>query len=350
MLLMKKNKIKDARSLSRDAQEVIRLKVVAAVSGGMKIKDAARIFGVHRGTVSMWLKKRRELGPKALRKQRQGRPAGKKMISEKQARQIVRLITDKTPDQLKLPFMLWTREAVRDLVRERTGVTASLMTVGRWLKAWGFTPQKPVRRAFDQDPEAVRLWLEEEYPAIRRAAKREGAEIHWCDEMGLRSDHQSGTSYGLKGETPVIPGTGQRFGCNMISSLTNRGRLRFMVFKERFRVGVFLKFLRRLVRNEGRKLYLIVDGHPVHKASAVKKWLSRHGDEIRLFYLPAYCPELNPDEFLNHDVKANAVGRRRAKNQTEMLSDVRGYLRSTQKQPEVVANFFHAPSVKYAMI
>jgi len=347
---MEKSKTKDARSLSRDAQEAIRLKVVAAVFGGMKINDAARIFGVHRGTVSMWLKKHRELGPKALRKQRQGRPAGKKMISPKPARQVARLITDKTPDQLKLPFMLWTREAVRELVQKRTGVVASLMTVGRWLKEWGFTPQKPVRRAFEQDPEAVRRWLDEEYPAIRRAAKREGAEIHWGDEMGMRSDHQSGTSYGLRGRTPVIPGTGQRFRCNMISSLTNRGRLSFMVFKERFRVGVFLKFLRRLVKQSGRLLYLIIDGHPVHKAAKVKKWAIEHQHEIRLFYLPAYSPELNPDEFLNHDVKANAVGRRRAENQGELMADVRGYLRSTQKQPGVVTKFFHAPSVKYAMI
>ncbi len=347
---MNKSKTKDARSLSRDAQEAIRLKVVAAVSGGMKIKDAARVFGVHRGTVSMWLKKRRELGAKALRKQRQGRPAGNKKISREQARQVARLIMDKTPDQLKLPFMLWTREAVRELVRERTGVTVSVMTVGRWLKDWGYTPQKPVRRAFEQDPEAVQRWLDEEYPAIRRAAKREGAEIHWGDEMGMRSDHQAGTSYGLRGRTPVIPGTGQRFRCNMISSLTNRRRLSFMVFKERFRVGVFLQFLRRLVKQSERLLYLIIDGHPVHKAAKVKKWVAEHEQEIRLFYLPAYSPELNPDEFLNNDVKANAVGRRRAENQGEMISNVRGYRRSTQKQPGVVTRFFHAPSVKYAMI
>jgi transposase len=139
----------------------------------------------------MWLKKRRELGPQALRKQRQGRPAGKKKISRDQARQVARLVLDKTPGQLKLPFMLWTREAVRDLARERTGVTASLMTVGRWLQEWGFTPRKPVRRAFEQDPEAARRWLDQECHAIRRAAKREGAEIHWGDEMGMRSDHQS---------------------------------------------------------------------------------------------------------------------------------------------------------------
>ena len=341
-------KNQDARSLSSSAQEAIRLRTLAAIRVGMSKTQASLTFGVARQTVQRWMKKHREGGRKALRQKPKGRPQGGKKIGRDQVRMIVRLILDKTPDQLKLPFMLWTREAVRDLVRERTGIVASLSTVGRWLKEWGLTPQKPVRRAFEQDPVAVQRWLDEEYPAIRRAAKRAGAEIHWGDEMGMRSDHQAGTSYGLRGQTPVIPGTGQRFRCNMISSLTNRGRLSFMVFKDRFRVDVFLKFLRRLVKQSGRMLFLIIDGHSVHKAKKVREWVADHEQKIRLFYLPAYSPDLNPDEFLNNDVKANAVGRRRAVDQGELMANVRGYLRGTQKRPEVVRNFFHAPTVKYA--
>lgn len=221
--------------------------------------------------------------------------------------------------------------------------------MGRWLKRWGFTPQKPVRRAWEQEPKRVWHWLKETYPRVRQEAKQENGEIHWGDEMGLRSDHQAGRSYGRKGRTPVIGGTGQRFGCNMISTVTNRGTLRFMVFQGRFNAQVFLEFLRRLVKSAKRKVYLIVDRHRVHCAHVVKKWLEAHQEEIRLILLPPYSPELNPDEMLNHDVKANALGRRRPRDRMEMIADVRGYLRSTQKQPEIVKNYFHAPSVRYAM-
>jgi len=340
---------RDARSLSSEAQETIRKLGVEAVCSGMTQVEAGHRFKVARGTVAMWMKHYREGGLSCLSRKRKGRPGGKYRLGASQEGMIIKLITDRTPDQLKLPFMLWTREAVQSLIRGRFGVEVSLMTAGRWLKRWGFTPQKPVRRAFEQDPEAIKAWLDQEYPRIRAAAKREGAEIHWGDEMGLRSDHQSGRSYGLKGQTPVISGTGQRFGCQMISSLTNRGTLRFMVFKGKFQAGVFLKFLVRLVRSCQVKIYLIVDGHPVHKSRRVKRWLSERKNKLLLFYLPAYAPELNPDEYLNHDVKANSVGRRRASDQKDLMANVRGYLRSTQKQPAVVKRFFHAEPVRYAM-
>lgn len=341
-------KHKDARSISTEAQEAIRMRAVEAVRGGMSKVEAARTFGVHRGTVQRWMKEWHEGGKRALKKKKQGRPKGKR-INDKQAKMISRLIADRTPDQLKLPFMLWTRQAVRELVEDRAGIAVSLSTIGRWLKEWGFTPQKPVRKAFEQDPDAVRRWLKNEYPAIKKAAKKEGAQIHWGDEMAMRSDHQTGTSYGLKGRTPVIVGTGKRFSCFMVSTVTNRGTLRFMVFKVRFTADVFIKFLRRLVKSSKRKVFLIIDGHPVHKSGKVKKWAAKQKDKIRIFYLPSYSPELNPDEFLNQDVKSNAVGRRRADSQQDLMADVRGYLRSTQKQADIVRSYFHAPSVQYAM-
>ena len=209
---------------------------------------------------------------------------------------------------------------------------------------WGFTPQKPIRRAFEQDEEKVQRWLQEEYPEIRKSAKRKKAEIYWGDEMGMRSDHACGRSYGRRGETPVILGTGQRFGCSMISAITNRGQIYFMVFKRRFRAEVFLDFLRRLVRQVGRRVYLILDQHPVHKAVKVKKWLQKHQDSIKVFHLPSYSPELNPDEYLNQDVKSNAVGRCRPQTQDEMVQGIRGYLRSRQRQPHLVRKYFEAKS------
>jgi transposase len=341
-------KTQDARSLSAQAQEALRRRAVQAVQGGMTQTEAARLFGVARGTVAKWMKHYRQGGGKALRARPQGRPRGQSRLKNWQAAQIVRTITDRTPDQLKLPFVLWTREAVGGLIEQRFGVCVSLMSVGRWLRRWGMTAQKPVRRAWEQNPQEVRRWLKVEYPQVCRQAKAERAEINWGDEMGLRSDHQAGTTYGRKGQTPVIPGTGQRWRCNMISAITGRGRLRFMVFKRRFTAAVFIEFMRRLGRAAGRKVYLIVDGHPVHKSQQVREWLGRHEDQIRLILLPAYSPDLNPDEFLNHDVKQNAVGRRRAVNREDLMADVRGYLRSTQKQPAIVRKYFDAPSVQYA--
>jgi transposase len=337
----------DTRRLSPDAQEAIRFRVMEALRGGMKPASAARTFGVSRSSVWNW-RKRVALGNiTSLRSKRRGRPKGTQLAPH-EAATTVRLVTDRCPDQLKLPFALWTREAVQQLLVERFGVQVSVRTAGRYLARWGLTPQKPLRRAYERDPVAVKRWLEEEYPAIEKQAKAEKAEIHWGDQMGLRSDHQTGTSYGRRGQTPVIPGTGQRFRCNLMSTITNRGHLSFMVFKERFTAAVCIRFLRRLTRQAGRKVILIVDRHPVHRSRAVQRWLAANARKIALFFLPGYSPDLNPDEFLNQDVKSNALGRRRPATQSEMIKGVRAYLRSTQRQPEIVKRYFHAEPVRYA--
>ncbi len=338
---------KDARFLSPDAQEALRGRVMAALRGGMGPAVAARTFGVSRSSVWNW-RRRVALGNStSLRSKKRGRPKGTQLAPH-EAATTVRLITDRCPDQLKLPFALWTRAAVQQLLAERFGVQVSVRTVGRYLAGWGLTPQKPLRRAYERDPVAVQHWLDEEYPAIERRAKAENAEIHWGDQMGLRSDHQTGTSYGRRGQTPVIPGTGQRFRCNMMSAITNRGELSFMVFKENFTVAVFIKFVRRLLRLRQRKVLLILDRHPVHLSAAVTGWLARHADRLELFLLPGYSPDLNPDEFLNQDVKSNALGRQRPATRAELIDGVRSYLRSTQRQPAIVKSYFHADSVRYA--
>lgn len=340
-------RVKDARSLSPASQEALRARVVKAVKEGLSQSEAAGTFEVARGTINRWCRGYEMEGRKALKARRRGRPPGSQ-LEPLQAARTVRWILGRCPDQLRLPFSLWTRDAVRLLIEREFGLTVSVWTVGRYLKSWGLTPQKPLRRAFEQNPSAVRQWMETEYPAISREAKRLGAEIYWGDEMGLRSDHQTGTSYGRRGETPVIPGTGQRFRCNMISVITNRGKLLFMVFTQGFNVPVFLTFLKRLVRQVKRRIFLIVDGHPVHRAAAVKTWLAQQRGRVRLYFLPGYSPALNPDELLNQDVKSNALGRRRPVDQTELLGDVRGYLRSTQKQPAVVRAYFNEEHVRYA--
>jgi transposase len=337
----------DFRSLNAETQENTRRQAVTAIKSGMSIVEAARVFGVTRQAMSNWISLYRSKGSAGLRAHKRGRPAGGRLQGW-QAAQITRTIVDRCPDQLKLPMYLWTREAVALLIKRRFGIEVSVWTAGRYLCKWGFTSQKPVRRAFEQDAEEVRRWLEVEYPRLKALAKRDGAEIYWGDEMGLRSDHAAGRSYGRKGKTPVIPGTGKRFGCNMISAITNRGQLYFMVFKSRFQSEVFVRFLQRLCKQVKRRIYLIVDSHPVHRSAVAKRWVEDRRGEMKLFYLPGYSPELNPDEYLNQDVKSNAVGKRRPTTQTEMLMNVRGYLRSTQRQPGVVVKYFCAEPVRYA--
>ena len=338
----------DARKLSPEAQADLRRRVAhAVVDRGMGQSEAARTFEVGRTSVHHWCKAYRSGGDPALAPRKRGPKRSSRLLPH-QAATIVRLIDDRQPDQLQLPFALWTREAVGDLIRQRYDIDLSVWTVGRYLKRWGFTPQKPLRRAYERDPKAVQRWIDRDYPAIAKRAKTEKGKVYWGDEMGMRSDHQTGRSYGRRGQTPTIQGTGQRFSCHMISALTNQGELAWMVFQERFTTDVFLRFLRRLIRHADRKVFLIVDGHPVHRSRKVKAWLAKHAERIEMFYLPGYCPELNPDELLNQDVKSNAVGRRRPSDRNDLTAGVRTYLRSTQKQPAIVRNYFNHEDVRYA--
>jgi len=337
----------DLRRLAPAAQAALRQRAVRLVRDGQVQAKVAALFGVSKQVMSRWVCRYRREGLAACRARKRGRPSAIR-LAPWQAATVVRVLTTRCPDQLQLPCVLWTREAVRDLIARKFGLRLSVWTVGRYLARWGFTPQKPLRRAYEQDPEAVRRWLRREYPAIRALARRERAEIHWGDETGMRSDHQAGTSYGRRGRTPVIPGTGKRFRCNLLSTITNRGKLAFLVFRERFTAVVFIRFLRRLVRQRRRKVFVIVDRHPVHISEDVTRWVKRQRRRIRLFFLPGYSPQLNPDELLNQDVKSNAVGRHRPRTQRELVGNVRRFLWRTQHQPRKVRSYFRHPSVRYA--
>ncbi len=295
------------------AQEELRRTAIRLVGEGRSQGEAARIVGVHRQAVNRWIKVHREGGDRALTAGRRGRRPGHTKLSDVQQLKIAKLVAGKNPDQLALPGFLWTRALVRDLIRREFDVEVGEDTVGRYLRAWGFSPQKPMRRAYEQSDEAVRQWLEERYPEIERRAYRERAEILWADESGLRSDHTAGRTWAPVGQTPVTHGTGKRFKANMIAAVSNTGTLRFRVFDERFTGPVFLDFLKRLIRdNQGRKVVLIVDGHPAHRARVVRDWVAANPTLIELHFLPGYSPELNPAEMLNQDVKTNALGRQAA--------------------------------------
>jgi transposase len=340
----------DTRSLPGAAQAALRKRAVQAVLGGMTQVEVARVFGVHPNAVNRWIKRYREGGWDSLSERRRGRRAGEQAaLSERQQQEVITLVRQTTPDELGLPGFLWTRDAVAELIAQRYGVWLARTTAGRYLRGWGFSPQKPQRRALEQNPVAVARWLDEEYPAIRAQARQEGGVVLWLDEMGVRSDAAAGRSWAPIGQTPVIKRTGKRFRVNMLSAISNAGMLRFRLFVGSFNGPVFIDFLRRLLRDcGGRRVHLIVDGHPVHHAKLVSAWVGRHAEQIELHFLPGYSPELNPVELLNHDVKANAAGRRRPRSAGELRDELHGYLRRRQRQPEVLIRFFDHPTTRYA--
>jgi len=319
----------------------------------MQASEAARTFGVCRQSVAAWVERVRGDGVRSLAARKRGPKVGENRLLNDASveRRIVRSIRGACPDQLLLPFALWSRAAVIALIQKRTGRTVSPSTAGRYLRRWGFTPQKPMRRAYERDPRAVTAWLKEQYPAIKKRAKEQNALILWGDEMGLRSDDQIGRSYAPRGKTPVVDATGKRFGCNMISAISNLGQLWFMVFAGRLHAKLFIEFLARLLRvGEDRKLMLIVDSHPAHKSGKVSRWLDARPQRrvrLELIFLPGYSPELNPDECLNQDTK-QAMKKHRPRHQDELLENVRSHLRRRQKQPQVVRRFFQEEHVRYA--
>ena len=332
------------------AQAALRKRAVQAVLDGMTQTKAARVFGVHHNAVNRWVKRYREGGWAGLAERRRGRRSGEQAaLSESQQQEVIALIRETTPDELGLAEFLWTRDAVAELIAQRYGLWLARTTVGGYLRGWGFSPQRPQRRALEQNPTAVRRWLAETYPAIRARAKREGGVVLWLDEMGIRSDAAAGRSWAPIGQTPVIKRTGKRFRVNMISAISNAGMLRFRLFVGSFNGPVFIDFLRRLLGDcGGRKVHLVVDGHPVHRAKLVSAWVERHAERIELHFLPGYSPELNPVELLNHDVKANAAGRRRPRSAGELRDELHRYLRRRQRQPAVLVRFFDHPTTRYA--
>lgn len=341
---------RDARSLPQAAQEELRRRAVRLVGEGHKQVAVAELLGVARQAVGRWVKAHREGGERALAAGKRGRRHGEKTaLAPWQQAQIAKAIREKNPDQLKLPGFLWTRALVCDLIEQRFAIRIAQKTAGAYLRRWGLSPQKPVKRAYEQSEPKVQKWLTEVYPAIKAQANKDGAEILWGDEMGLRSDHTTGTTWSPVGQTPVVKGTGKRFKTNMIAVVSNTGTLRFRVFSERFTGPVFLDFIKRLTRDaKGRKIVLIVDGHPAHRAKIVRQWITEHPKLIELHFLPGYAPELNPAECLNQDVKANALGRRRPRDLAQMVGEIRRYLRSRQRQPWRVARYFQERHVTYA--
>lgn len=339
----------DLRKAKKPEKEAMRFLAITMYTKNITQKEISLILGVRANTVSDWVKLYKQFGNKGLKEVKRGRKKGYgKLLSSTQELEVQKMIIDKMPDQLKLPYTLWTRKAIRDLIKRTYNINIAIRTMGDYLKSWGFTPQKPKKKAYEQNSKSVNKWLEEEYPKIKRQAQKENAEIHWTDETGIKNTSQYGRSYAPKGKTPVKETLAKRLSLNMISTVTNQGKVRFMTYKGTMNAQRFIIFLKRLIKGANKKLFIILDNLKVHHSKIVKKWEEENKNKIALFYLPSYSPELNPDEYLNNDLKSGIGLKQTPKNEKQMKNNVKSHMMYLQKNPKKVARFFNHKSIKYA--
>jgi transposase len=337
----------DARRLTHNELTELRKRGVTAVQNGQKATLVAKVLGVQKSTLFGWLARYRQGGWDALdAKRRGGRPP--KLNASMLNWIYQRVIQD--PRQLGFPFALWTSVMVADLIRRKFDIHLSKASVCRLLNQLGLSPQKPIWRAYQQDSELVAKWVKEEYPRIRALARQQKADIFFGDEAGVRSDHHSGKTWAVRGKTPVVVTTGARFGCNMISAVSPRGAMRFMLIEGKLTSEVFIEFLKRLIHNSSHPVFLIVDGHPVHKSAAVSRYVAATQGKLQLFHLPPYSPQLNPDEQVWNHLKNHGVGRLPIAGPDHLKRMVLSRLWKIQKLPELVRSFFGMPETLYAAI
>jgi transposase len=339
-------KTTDARKLDHKTLTELRKRGVTSVQDGQSPEIVARALGINRVTIYGWLSRYRHGGWDALDAKKRGGRTPK--LDGPALQWIYQTVTDKNPLQLKFTFALWTAKMIGQLIQQRFGIKLSKASVCRLLNQMGLTPQRPVWRAYQQKPEEVQRWLNEEYPRIKQMAKRQKAIIFFGDEAGIRSDHHAGTTWAQKGKTPIVTSTGARFGLNMISAVSAQGEFRFMVVKGRVKAAQFIQFIKRLLHGVPQRVFLIVDGHPVHKAKMVSRFIETVKDRFQIFLLPPYSPELNPDERVWNDLKNNAVGKQAITTPQQLHKAVISHLRFIQKKPERVRSYYNNETTKYA--
>jgi transposase len=341
---------RDFRSIGRPAQEELRRRALLLIEQqGSSQGQAAQVVGVHRQTVNLWLKRYREQGEDGVLDGRRVSPRrGKGLLATDEARQVRDWIAERTPDQLQLPFALWTSRAVRELIELRFAKRLGLSTVQLYLQRWGLTPQKPLARANERQPAAIAAWLETTYPAIAKRARAARAVIYWGDETGISNQDQIGRSHAPRGKTPTVARIAKRISRSMISAVSNRGLMRFMLYDGALNADRFIAFLRRLIKDAGQKVVLIVDNLKVHRAGKVTAWVASHAHEIELCSLPSYAPDHNPTEYLNNALKQKLRQQPQPGSKDELIKRTRSVLRAIQRSPNRIQDYFKPEPVRYA--
>lgn len=340
---------RDARKEKQAVQQALRERIVELRKQGKKNEDIAEYLGVTQQHASTIWQRYKRGGQEDVQQRKRGRRYGqKRTLSPEQEQKIQDILVAKTPDEIGLPYALWTRGAVQELIKRDLGIGMPVRTVGLYLRRWGFTPQKPVKRARERNQKEVDRWLYREYPKIVAGAKKEKAEIMWADETGIQIGGNLERGYARSGKQPVVRLSVKRVHISMLSAITNRGKVRFMLYKGAMDSGKLVTFMARLVRDTYRKIYLIVDNLPAHHGSIVSNWVEKHKENIAVFYLPSYAPDLNPDEYLNGNLKRRVYSGNRAHTVSELNHKAGSFMRMLGRRPDHVKSFFRHPSVAYA--
>ncbi|WP_304511286.1 IS630 family transposase [Desulfopila sp. IMCC35008] len=340
--------IEDGRKINREALEAIRIRAVKRVEAGESPEVVIKALGFTRTVIYEWLAKYREGGLDALRSKKA--PGKQPKLNGKQLQKLYRIIVGVDPRQLKFEFALWTRGMVQELIKRRFRVSMSEVSVGRLLRKLGLSPQRPQRKSYQQDEYLVLKWMAEDFKEIKKLAKKEKAEIFFGDESTVRSDYHSGTTWAPKGKTPVVKTTGSRHKVNLISAINPRGAMKFMATEDSVNSSVFIEFLKRLIIGVKRPVFLILDNSSVHRSNEVRKFVESTNGKLKIFFLPPYAPELNPDEHVWNYLKNHKIGRQTTTNAWDLYKRVMKVMRSLQRRPETVKSFFQHPWTKYTIV
>jgi len=339
----------DTRKQSTEIQQHNRDQAIRLHSEGVKRADIARIIGVHTSTLGAWIALHNKGGAEALKIGARGRRTGEgRRLSEPQENKLKEIILGKFPDQMKLPFALWSSTAIRSLIADLWGIEMGQRTISSYMQRWGYTPQKAAKRAYERSDKATQEWLEHTYPFIKKRAEIFGGEIFWGDEAGVSNQCQHARGYAPKGQTPLLKTQSKRMRVNLISAVNNQGKLRFMMYRETMTSQVLIRFMKRLIKDTSSKVFLILDNLKVHHSKLVKAWLEENKEQIEVHYLPPYSPDMNPDEYLNGDLKQGIRASSPARNQGQLEKKVLGHLRKVQALPQRVINYFCHPCIQYA--
>ena len=340
----------DARTQTRVELFTRRKEVIRLHKKGYAVMQLVELTGLSWSAVRVAIDLYEEGGLAALKPAARGKKLGSgRSLSAKQEQALQKIVCDKRPEQLKMDFFLWSRPAVKELIERECGITLSVRSVGQYLERWGFTPQKPIKRAYEQRPEAVKKWLDEEYPAIEARAKTEGGEIHWGDETALVNTDVRGRSFAPRGKTPVVYAVGgTRQKLSLIATVTNQGKTRWMIIDDAFNSDRLIEFLGALILDANRKVFLILDNLRVHHSKPVKAWLAERKENIEVFYLPSYSPELNPEERLNADLKHVIRTKAPARTKAKLRDATTEHMILLASSPERVKTYFQDPRVQYA--
>jgi transposase len=339
----------NAVRLSPEEQYQIRKSIVRLWKQGKNNPEIAETLDVSERHVRNIKRIYAQHGINGIKPQKRGRQIGeKRTLTPEQEREIQRIIVDKNPEQLRLPGCMWTRDNIRDLIKQKYKISMPLSTLGYYLERWGFSVQRPKKRAYKQDGKEIENWLNVEFPGISKRAKAEGAEIFFGDETGIQNTANYARGYAPIGKTPVVRVESKKMKINMLSAISNRGKLRFVLYKDNMNADKLIDFIRRLVKDTKKKVFLILDNLRVHHSKKVTAWLEKHKDKIEVFYLPSYAPEYNPDELLNNDLKREIGKRAMPRSDVELEHNVRSHMKTVQMRPEKIRNFFKAEFTAYA--